>query len=116
MENMNIEKLDFQDLLDNQNKVEGLVMLGAGGNLNDWLNGLKDMLVEEDHVIVKDTNNTFWKKAYELTTTGGRTDLVLIFNDKNQVNWGSLALWRLRFGNCSWLSDYIINYQERHQE
>jgi hypothetical protein len=27
---------------------------------------------------------------------------------------GKLAIWRLAFGNCSWISDYLVNYADQH--
>jgi len=38
---------------------------------------------------------------YFLKTTGGRTDLVMIFKTKSQLELGKLAMWRLKFGDAS---------------
>jgi hypothetical protein len=70
---------------------EGIVLMGAGGDLNEWVKG----------VIV-------------LKTSGGRTDLLLVIPDSSTLQIGKLAMWRLRFGDASWLSDYKFNYADQH--
>ena len=42
----------------------------------------------------------------------GRIDLVMEFPEVIDV--GRLAIWRLKFGDCGWWSDYINNYE--HQQ
>jgi len=51
----------------------------------------------------------------ELTTSGGRVDLAFVFQEKTKIDMGKLAMWRLRFGDCSWITDYQINYANQHQ-
>jgi hypothetical protein len=29
---------------------------------------------------------------------------------------GKMAMWRIKFGDCSWLSDYIHNYKNQFQD
>lgn len=108
---MIIKKKTFEDLM-NLN-TEGLVLLGCGGDLNEWINGVTEILVEEK--IIKSTNplDTFDKPFY-VRTTGGRTDLVLPFKKHAKINISKLAMWRLRFGDASWISDYINNYASQH--
>ncbi|CAM6053497.1 unnamed protein product [Sphagnum tenellum] len=56
-----------------------------------------------------------WKTVGVLTTTGGRTDVVLEFpTEMETINMGKMAIWRLSFGNASWISDYIVNYRDQH--
>jgi hypothetical protein len=38
----------------------------------------------------------------------------MLFNKNGKHNIGKMAMWRLRFGDCSWVSDYIINYASQH--
>lgn len=108
---MNIKKRTFEDLMDLN--TEGLVLLGCGGDLNEWINGVTEILVEEK--IIKSTNplDTFDKPFY-VRTTGGRTDLVLPFKKRAKINISKLAMWRLRFGDASWISDYKHNYAAQH--
>lgn len=91
-----------------QSGKEGLVMLGAGGALQDWINGVTGLLVEEG---IAPEGYEFNDATY-VNTTGGRTDLLLTFNPGLDI--GRLAIWRLAFGDCSWLSDYVVNYRTQH--
>ena len=99
----------------NRGKFEGIVLLGAGGSLDEWINGITELLKKEDIVTTGDPKDSFMG-AYELTTTGGRTDLALVFsNKKKQINLGKMAMWRLKFGDTSWISDYLDNYKSQHE-
>ena len=96
-------------------KFEGIVLMGAGGSLDEWITGVTDILKEKDIVTTGDPQDSFMG-AYELTTTGGRTDLALVFsNKKKQIKIGKLAQWRLKFGDTSWISDYVVNYADQHE-
>jgi hypothetical protein len=109
----NISKIDFLKFRDLVKGKEGIVLLGAGGNLNEWVDGVVDVLFKEKIVDVSDPGNIF-DSAYELKSTGGRSDLALIFNKNAKINIGKMAMWRLRFGDCSWISDFIVNYAEHY--
>lgn len=92
---------------------EGIVLLGCGGDLNEWLTGVSKTLKEED-IVKSDNPDELWNGAYEITSTGGRTDLVLPFKSETYFNMGIMAIWRLRFGNCSWISDFKTNYKSHY--
>lgn len=92
---------------------DGLVLLGAGGDLNDWIKGISSALYDEG-VASSNKPVDLWSGAYVLTTSGGRTDLALMFNDGDALDIGKLAMWRLRFGDASWVSDYVVNYADQH--
>ena len=79
---------------------EGLVCYGAGGDPQEWYDGVLKALRDEGHV---DAQLEF-DDAY-LIQQSERRDIVLVL-PKTGVNFGTLALWRIRFGECSWLSDY----------
>jgi len=102
---LQVKEINFNDIDPNK---EGIVLLGAGGDLREWINGVTDMLNKEG--MVQGSPNDLWAGAYALTTQGGRTDLVLPFKPGSKINIGKLAMWRLRFGDCSWISDYVENY------
>ena len=91
---------------------EGLVLLGAGGELSDWINGVTKML-DEEGIATSSNPAVVWNGAYYVTSSGGRTDLLLMFGD-NTLNVGKLAMWRLQFGDASWLSDYVNNYADHN--
>lgn len=101
---------EFKTLVEDQ---EGIVLLGAGGDIKDWINGVSAHL-HEQRIATSGKPSELWKDAYTLTTSGGRTDLALIFGDKNALNIGKLAMWRLQMGDVSWISDYLVNYAKQH--
>lgn len=88
---------------------DGLVLLGTGGELQEWVDGVTGLLKDKG-IATPEFEIT---KAHKLTTSEGRTDLLLCF-DWATVHVSKLAMWRLRFGDCSWLSDYIVNYRSDH--
>lgn len=104
----NIQELDFEEFKNCTSKKEGLVLLGCGGSLDEWRDGVVELLKKEQHIKrgFEDFSN-----FYKLTTTGGRIDLAMVFDNNADMNIGSMALWRLRFGDCSWISDYKDNYE-----
>ena len=85
---------------------EGLVFYGCGGDLKNWVNGIGEVLLEED--LVKEMPEDW--QTFE--TSGGRIDLVMEFPEVIDVS--RLAIWRLNFGDCGWWSDYTNNYE--HQQ
>lgn len=91
---------------------EGIIFLGAGGDLNEWINGINDILNSEE-IGTGEIEDKF-SGVYQTETTGGRTDLILIFKKESKLSMGKLAMWRLRFGDASWLSDYVVNYAKHH--
>ena len=92
---------------------EGIVIMGAGGDPSEWIDGIFNMWKEEGIAGGNSAADAFDGQLV-LTTTGGRTDLVLPFKDGADLNIGKMAMWRLRFGDCSWISDYKDNYAEQH--
>jgi len=117
-----IKKIGFKEFrgMVNKDKLEGLVLLGAGGNLDEWIDGVSGALVKEG--IATGTSEQLWGGYYLLKTTGGRIDLVLMFPGSSprpkksggKIDMGKMAMWRLRFGDASWVSDYIVNYAKQH--
>lgn len=91
---------------------EGIIFLGSGGDINEWINGINDILNSED-IGTGEIEDKF-SGVYRTETTGGRTDLILIFKKESKLSMGKLAMWRLRFGDASWLSDYVVNYATHH--
>jgi hypothetical protein len=116
---MDIQKYSFSDfkcLINNNDNdaKEGIVLFGTGGDLNEWVSGVFNQLKEES-IITASTVEELFSNVIELKTTGGRTDLALIFNNFENINMGKMAMWRLQFGDCSWISDYIPNYSNQHE-
>lgn len=86
---------------------EGLILQGCGGSLDEWVDGINDMLTEDG--ILKDGTRFHDCSTFE---NGGVTCLLFPFTDDVKVDMGRLAMWRLQthgnFGG-TWLSDYVPN-------
>lgn len=85
---------------------DGLVLQGCGGDLQEWIEGINQMLTEEG--ILKDGSCFEQVSVFQHE---GLTNLLFPFEDV-KLDIGKLALWRLatreQFGSM-WLSDYIDN-------
>lgn len=88
------------------NNYEYLVLQGCGGDLNEWVDGITNMLKEND--IVPDTFS--FEEVYSFENNN-LTNMAFALNNKD-INIGKLAMFRLKirenFG-AMWLSDYIDN-------
>lgn len=86
---------------------EGLVLQGCGGDPQEWLDGINQILTDEG--ILK--KGTRFEEAYTFQHDGV-TCLVFPFKEGMVIEMGRLALWRLQthphFGG-TWLSDYVPN-------
>lgn len=104
-ETTQITKTNFYDVwnLLGEN-TEALVFLGCGGPLTEWTKGISEQLDGIVPTVLE------W---YKIKTTGGRIDLVMLL-PKKDVDIGKLAIWRIKFGDCSWWSDYVTNYCNQH--
>ena len=88
---------------------EGLILQGCGGDLHEWVDGINELLTEENILL----GGTKFKSADCRTFEHeGLTCLYYPFENV-ELNIGKLAMWRLRtheqFGG-TWLSDYVPNY------
>lgn len=108
-----VTETTFEEFHKEMGKTEGIVLLGAGGNLDEWINGVSEVLNKEG--IAKSAKpGDIWEAAYVLKTTGKRNDLALTFKKDSGLDLGKMAMWRLAFGDCSWISDYLVNYKDQH--
>ncbi len=87
---------------------EGLIIQGCGGDLNQWADGINDLLAKAG--ILSDG-----KKFTDISqfSYDGVTCLLFKFTDDlKPLDVGKLAIWRLQtyeaFGG-TWLSDYVPN-------
>ena len=101
-----IKHIDCYELRNMKDK-EGLIIQGCGGDLNEWTDGINEMLTESG-ILADETKFT---EVYEFQNEG-RTCLMFPFDDKVKIEIGKLAMWRLQtheqFGG-TWLSDYVPN-------
>jgi hypothetical protein len=104
-----VESINFSRLLELSKSNEGIVLMGCGGNLDEWINGVTKELM--DRCLVKSD----FKEIFVSVSTGGRCDITMLFNDEQEVDIGKMAIWRLQFGSRSWLSDFVVNYRKQYE-
>ena len=105
---MSVKKIRAEELR-RMNGQEGLILQGCGGELQDWVDGINDMLIKSDILF----DGTKFKAENCLAFENeGLTNLLLPFSEDVKLNMGKLAMWRLQthsnFGG-KWLSDYVDN-------
>ena len=103
---MSIQKISKEQLHRMGNQ-EGLILQGCGGDPQEWLDGINQILTDEG--ILK--KGTRFEEAYTFQHDGV-TCLVFPFKEGMVIEMGRLAMWRLQthstFGG-TWLSDYVPN-------
>lgn len=102
---MSIKHISANDLRAMANK-EGLILQGCGGDLNEWVDGINDLLTEEGILL----DGTKFENCAAFTHDGV-TCILYPFEDV-KLDVEKLAMWRLRtHGQFSgkWLSDYVPN-------
>ena len=85
---------------------EGLILQGCGGNPQEWLEGINEMLA--DAGILR--NGSRFERA-SLFEYDGHTNMLFDFEGVD-LDVGKLAMWRLTtYGTIggTWLSDYVPN-------
>lgn len=105
---MSVKKIRAEELR-RMNGQEGLILQGCGGELQDWVDGINDMLIKSDILF----DGTKFKAENCLAFENeGLTNLLFPFSEDVKLNMGKLAIWRLQthsnFGG-KWLSDYVDN-------
>ena len=102
---MPIERITADDLRDMEHQ-EGLVLQGCGGEAQEWLDGINDLLTQDG--ILQNGSRFETVKVFQ---HDGLNNLLFPF-ENIQVDMGKLAMWRLQthgaFGG-TWLSDYVPN-------
>lgn len=87
----------------------GLVVTGAGEPHQEWVDGIAGMLVQEGICQAPVFSDAFVIDG-NVAGSGGRTDLAMIFSPASKPDVGKLAMWRINFGDVSWIDDFIDNY------
>ena len=86
---------------------EGIIFQGCGGDPQEWLDGINDLLTQAG---VLQNGSRF--QNIESFQNGGLTNLLFLFEDGMSLELGKLAVWRIQtheqFGG-TWLSDYVPN-------
>lgn len=102
---MSITTITTEDLRRMDDK-EGLILVGCGGDLQEWLDDINEMLTEAG--ILQNGSK------FENISTFRHEDLTCLLYpfEGVELNIGKLAMWRLQthdtFGG-TWLSDFVPN-------
>ena len=100
----------FDKVVNISKEQEGIVFLGCSGTIEEWGIQVTTDLIENKIASEID----ICTEVFIMKSTGGRRDVVLIFNP-SKVNISKMAMWRLKFGGeCSWLSDFVVNYANHY--
>lgn len=103
---MGIATITTDELRRMQNK-EGLILQGCGGDPQEWLDGINDMLTKENILL----DGTKFENC-SVFNHRGSTCILFPFDDTVKMDVGKLAIWRIgsnaAFGS-TWLSDYVPN-------
>lgn len=95
------------DELRTMDKAEGIIFQGCGGDPQEWVDGVNEMLTESQ-ILLDDTKFSSALKFQH----NGLTCLLFEFKDDVKLDMGKLAMWRIQtheqFGG-TWLSDYVPN-------
>ena len=103
---MNVKEITTTDLR-LMNKQEGIIFQGCGGEMDEWVNGVNEILTEAGILLENTRLEDVSKFEHD-----GLTNLLFKFNENDKIDMGKLAMWRLgthaTFGG-TWLSDYVPN-------
>ena len=103
---MSIKKIEMRDLLGYKGR-EGLILQGCGGDPQEWVDGMNNLLTEED-ILLEGTE--FDSENCAVFDDNGITCILYEFTDNVKINMGKLAMWRIEtrdtFGG-TWLSDFV---------
>ena len=101
---MTITRIEARQLRNMENH-EGLVIQGCGGELQEWADGINEMLTEAD--ILK--NGSRFEKCYAFKNEN-LTCMLFPFEEV-QLEMGKLAMWRLQTHDNSEEHGYRIMYR-----
>ena len=86
---------------------EGLILQGCGGDPQEWVDGINDMLTEAGILL----DNTKFSDV-SVFEHEGLTNILFPFDETVHAHTGKLAMWRLATHNDfggTWISDYVEN-------
>lgn len=105
---MSVKQITTDDLRRMKDK-EGLILQGCGGSLEEWVDGINDMLTESGILL---DSTKFKAENCCVFENEGLTNLMFPFSEDVKLDMEKLAMWRLQtHSNFSgkWLSDYVDN-------
>lgn len=105
---MSVKKINAEDLR-RMKDCEGLILQGCGGSIDEWVDGINDLLTESEILL---DGTKFKAENCCVFENEGLTNLMFPFSEDVKLDMGNLAMWRLQthsnFGG-NWLSDYVDN-------
>ncbi len=105
---MSIKRISADDLRQMKDS-EALILQGCGGSLDEWVDGINDLLTKSG-ILLEGTK--FKAENCAAFEHDGLTCLMFPFSEDVKLDVGRLAMWRLQthqdFGG-TWLSDYVPN-------
>ncbi|TFB21440.1 hypothetical protein E3U55_09010 [Filobacillus milosensis] len=117
MKDWKVKELVISDLRELAASCKGyVVMLGCGGVLNEWVNGVSQELHSAGVTTTNDPK-VLWGNIYKTPTKYLRVDLVFMFKEdfKEIFDVSKLAIWRISWGGTIRLSDYLKNFKSNHE-
>ena len=103
---MSVKRIDIKDLLNYEGK-EGLILLGCGGDPQEWIDGINELFTKQE-ILLDDTK--FNAENCAVFDDNGSTCILYPFSEDVNLNVGKLAMWRIgthsEFGG-TWLSDFV---------
>lgn len=105
---MSVKQITTDDLR-KMKGAEGLILQGCGGSLDEWVDGINDMLTESGILL---DGTKFKAENCRVFENEDLTNLMFPFSENVKLDMGKLAMWRLQtHGNFGgkWLSDYVDN-------
>ena len=103
---MSIKNITTDDLRRMKDS-EGIIFQGCGGNPQEWVDGINELLTESKILL----NGTRFSDVFQFQHDE-LTCLLFPFSGDVQLDTGKLAMWRLetysQFGG-TWLTDFVEN-------
>lgn len=127
-----VKEESFYNLLESHKEKEGIVIMGCGGEIEDWPPQIVQWLNDDKVIDEKDGKviqcvqrpeddpdyiasfEDLFEDVFLMTTSEGRYDLFFVFSEDTKLNIGRLAIVRLMMQDMSWWSDYVVNYKNDH--
>lgn len=106
VQSMSVKDIQKDDLKTMSNR-EGLILQGCGGDPQEWIDGINDLLTKEEILL----NGTKFNDVIRFQDDN-LTDLMFEFTDDVEIHMGKLAMWRIKTHEVFegiWLSDYVDN-------
>lgn len=89
---MSVKQITTDDLR-KMKGTEGLIPQGCGGSLDEWIDGINDLLTESEILL----NGTKFKaENCCVFENEGLTNLMVPFSEDVKLDMGKLAMWRLQ--------------------